>query len=97
MKKEVRNARARAAMEALGVALADAESAAEGNPMDAIKDALRAALDAAAWAELCSRAAGEYHVATALREAMERLAANDLANAQYAYERADAILEGRSR
>jgi hypothetical protein len=85
MKTPVRKARLRAAMDALGCALCDAENAVSE---------YEAPLRAASWAELCAMCAHRWDVAAALRSMMEHLAVSHLAAAREVFEKADAMVEG---
>jgi NAD-dependent oxidoreductase involved in siderophore biosynthesis len=84
MRTPVRKARLRAAMDALGCALHDAEHEYAEYAMP---------LRAASWAELCAMTARRWDVAAVLRAAMEHLAVSNLAAARAEFEKADAMVE----
>ena len=84
MRTPVRKARLRAAMDALGCALYDAEHG---------FTEYTAPLRAASWAELCAMTAHRWDVAAALRVAMEHIAVSNMASAREAFNKADAMME----
>jgi hypothetical protein len=87
MKTPVKRARLRAAMDALKVALDDAEHEYTEYVVP---------LRAASWAEICAMLAHRWDVAVVLRGAMEYLAVSNFSAARDAFDKADAMVESRT-
>jgi len=88
MRTPVKKARLRAAMDALGCALYDAEHASAE---------YWAALRAASWAELCAMEVRDWAMAARLRMVMDHLAVSNLQSAREEYEKADEAIRGGAR